>query len=280
MISGQLINSLRILKRRIFLSAKSATEKLWMHNVWVDRSADFETVSRSIAKLRPRQFKGTLIRVGSDGDGGYLMPDDLHGIVGCISPGVAGEVGFDLEMAERGMKVVMADASVPGVPVSHENFTFHKKFLGTRNDDLFVRLETLVDKEFEAGDLILQMDIEGAEFPVLLDTGDDLLKRFRMIILEVHDFGHVFGKFSAGLIDALTDKLTRYHSVVHIHPNNCCGSDSRYGIEIPRVLEFTFYRKDRGVLDESATGPFPHPLDADNVGGRAPLALPPMWYRN
>ncbi|WP_156318281.1 FkbM family methyltransferase [Porphyrobacter sp. AAP60] len=279
MASKELLNSLRGLKRRMYLGTKITTETLWLGNAWLDKASTAEQVRRTIEKLRPRQIQGELIRVGSSGDGGYLMPDDFHGIVGCVSPGVAGEVGFDLEMAERGLKVVMADASVLGPPVSHENFNFYKKFLGTRNDDLFVRLETLVDGEFETGDLILQMDIEGAEFPVLLDTADDLLGRFRMIVLEVHDFGQLFGRFSAGLIEALTDKLTRHHAVVHIHPNNCCGSDSRYGIEIPRVLEFTFYRKDRGVLDHFATGPFPHPLDVDNVTTRASLPLPALWYR-
>lgn len=248
-----------------------------MGRVWLDKAASAQQVRQTIAKLRPRKFDGELVRMGSDGDGGYLVPNDLDGIVGCVSPGVAGEVGFDLQLAERGVKVVMADASVDDAPAEHSNFTFHKKFLGTRNDSLFVRLEDLVGDEFDDGDLILQMDIEGAEFPVLLDSPDELLRRFRIIVLEVHDFGQAFGKFSAGLVDALTDKLTRNHAVVHIHPNNCCGSDKRHGIEIPRVLEFTFYRRDRGVSDELAAGPFPHPLDVENVPGIAPLPLPAIW---
>jgi hypothetical protein len=273
------LNFLRRIKRALYLFGKAVTEGMWVSGIWVDKAAEANVVRNSIAKLRPRRMDRNLIRVGSAGDGGYLVPEDFEGIVGCVSPGVAGEVGFDLQMAEKGMKVVMADASVEGVPIEHDNFVFYKKFLGTRDDDLFVRLQTLVDSEFGEGDLILQMDIEGAEFPVLLDTADNLLKRFRIIVLEVHDLGQIFGKFSSGVIDALIDKLTRDHAVVHIHPNNCCGSDRRFGIDIPRVMEFTFYRRDQGVSDEQVTGPFPHPDDVENMPERTPLPLPTIWYR-
>jgi hypothetical protein len=35
-----------------------------------------------------------------------------------------------------------------------------------------------------AGDLILQMDIEGAEWPVILNASQEVLTRFRIIVLE------------------------------------------------------------------------------------------------
>ena len=38
--------------------------------------------------LKPKASKTPLIRIGGDGDGSYLVPDDLEGITACFSPGV------------------------------------------------------------------------------------------------------------------------------------------------------------------------------------------------
>ncbi|MCU0317661.1 MAG: hypothetical protein MUC92_13840 [Fimbriimonadaceae bacterium] len=47
-----------------------------------------EDILSLIAKLRPIRGQHELIRLGPDEDGGYLVPDDLEGIVACFSPGV------------------------------------------------------------------------------------------------------------------------------------------------------------------------------------------------
>jgi hypothetical protein len=66
------------------------------------------------------------------------------------------------------------------------------------------------------------------------------------------------------------------HSVVHIHPNNCCGSVTTERLEIPRIAEFTLLRNDR-VRARGYRTTFPHPLDRPNVA-KAPLELPACWY--
>ena len=48
-----------------------------------------------------------------------------------------------------------------------------------------------------------------------------------------------------GAIAPFFDKLARNFTTVHAHPNNCCGSVTSRGLEIPRIAEFTFYRNDR-----------------------------------
>jgi len=278
MLEDKAINWLRSLKHSSQNLGKDLVETALRNHVWIDRSANRDTVSRIIRILRPVPSKRPLIRIGGQGDGGYLMPDDFEGIQACISPGVADEVSFDVEMAPRGIDVIMADASVDGPPISRESFRFLKKFLGIRNDQTTIRLDDLVAELGSTGDLIFQMDIEGAEFPVLMDCSTQTLKRFHVIILEVHDFTHVFGKFGAAMLEAFAEKITRTHAVVHTHANNCCGSVSRYGLEVPRVMEFTLYRRDRGlVLDGSEHVTIPHPLDCDNVPGKPHLALGEIW---
>ena len=67
-----------------------------------------------IEKLSPVTCGKELIRLGDDGDGGYLLPDDLGGIAACFSPGVGYSSKFEIDVAARGIRVHMADASVDG----------------------------------------------------------------------------------------------------------------------------------------------------------------------
>ena len=127
------------------------------------------------------------------------------------------------------------------------------------------------------GDLILQMDIEGAEFEALFSASAQLLAQFRIMIIEFHYLQELFNKPFFTLASRAFQKLLQTHSVVHIHPNNCCGSIKGGGLEIPRVAEFTFHRNDR-FGGKSYRQNFPHPLDCDNTQKR-PLVLPQCWYR-
>ena len=139
-------------------------------------------------------------------------------------------------------------------------------------------MEAWVGGSLPAGtsDLLLQMDIEGAEYETLLATPDSLLRRFRVVVLELHLLDHLWSKPFFRVASAAILKLLQSHACVHIHPNNCCGSLTRSGLEIPRVAEATFLRRDRLTATRPATE-FPHPLDVDNDTGRAPLPLPSSW---
>jgi hypothetical protein len=177
------------------------------------------------------------------------------------------------------MQVFLADFSVDGPAEANAKFIFYKKFLGCYSDDTFI---TLADWKNTAlpdygGDLLLQMDIEGAEFETLLGTPQETLAQFRIMVIEFHDLQELFNKPFFRLASGVFEKLLQTHSVAHIHPNNCCGSITRDGIEIPRVAEFTFHRNDR-LLQRSYVHTFPHPLDRDNTL-QPSLVLPPNWYR-
>jgi hypothetical protein len=258
---------------------KTAAERLSGDQIWIERSSNPAELQALMRRLAPRPIKCPLIRIGGPSDGGYLVPDDLEGLAACVSPGVSSEVGFDLAMAERGVDVFMTDASVPGPPIQHDRFHFERKFLDVFEDDNNTRLDSLsttIDRSFP-GDRILQMDIEGAEYRVLLDTSDQALRSFRIMVMEFHHLTRMLGAFPFGLIQATFRKLLRHHHVVHIHPNNVCGATTRGDLMIPPVMEFTFYRKDRALLDPDHHTRFPHQLDRDNVAGRPSVALPICW---
>ena len=120
------------------------------------------------------------------------------------------------------------------------------------------------------------MDIEFCEWHVLLDTETEVLNRFRIMILELHGLRRAFSKDSLMLLDACIKKLKNTHHVVHLHPNNVLAPTKFAGLEIPSLLEVTFYRKDRPVkVDESP--PLPHPLDHNCVPGNPTVVVPAYW---
>jgi hypothetical protein len=258
--------------------AKITLEKIFRNAMWIDSPTDPEQVRQLITSLRPRETTKPLIRIGSDADGGYLIPDDLEGIQFVVSPGVSTEVGCDLELANRGLQVYMADASVDGPPCQHQNFHFTKKFVGVRNSDGEIRLDEFCRRIVHDGDGILQMDIEGAEYRTLLDTSRETMLRFRYIVLETHRVDQLFGKTGYDLIGSCLSKLLETHTVAHIHPNNVCGPTTAHGISIPPVLEFTFARNDRDIFTGNAVKQIPNPLDRPNISGRRDVLLPNIWW--
>jgi len=232
-----------------------------------------------IKTLWPQDCGKDLIRIGAKGDGGYLIPDDLEGIEYCFSPGVGALSEFENQMADRQIKCFLADYSVDSPPILRPEFTFDKKYLGSSDSGRYFALATWKDKYLKDynGDLILQMDIEDAEYTVLLSTPVHLLKQFRIIVVEFHGLNRLFDRFDFLLISSCFQRLLEHFHVCHMHPNNVTGSIRRGRIEIPRVLEITFLNKKRVSVTTPKTS-FPHELDVDTVGTRPPLNLPKCWY--
>ena len=53
-----------------------------------EKTISREDAFRTFQILQPKPTPIPLIRVGDGSDGSYLIPDDLEGISGCLSPGV------------------------------------------------------------------------------------------------------------------------------------------------------------------------------------------------
>jgi len=237
-------------------------------------------VRNLINELKPLPTDKSLIRMGGNADGGYLLPDDLTGISACFSPGVADCSDFEADCAKLGMEVFLADFSLKKLPRQNPKFHFLKKFIGANTNESFIRLDDWVDSSDiqTSSDLMLQMDIEGFEYETLISLSDKLLKRFRIMIVEFHGLHNLWNFPFFKLAKSAFDRVLQYHSCVHIHPNNSRGICGINGLEIPKLMEFTFYRKDC-ILKKSNDRilNFPHPLDHDNTGNRH-IALPSCWY--
>jgi hypothetical protein len=234
-----------------------------------------------LSSLQPEICGRDLVRIGGDGDGGYLLPDDLDGIEYCFSPGVSSIADFENQLADRGIRSFMADYSVKEPPLMRPEFCFEKKYLGATEDEVFTTLATWKQRHLGdySGDMILQMDIEGFEYEVLLNLPDSLLNQFRIIVIEFHHLDLLFDPFMFRHYRSCFQKLLKYFHVAHIHPNNWDKVTNCRGIEIPHMLEFTFYSRKRAHPAGKASR-FPHPLDRDNVPENRPLNLPRDWYSN
>jgi hypothetical protein len=244
--------------------------------------------------LRPKPSPWDFIRLGGSTDGAYLVPNSLDGIVACLSPGVRNSKKFEDELAhEHGIRSHLLDFSSDlekfSTPLIKGMQTFTKKWLGAASDKTTVTLAEWIEaaEPDPSKDLMLQIDIEGAEWPILRDIDPEVLRRFRVIVIELHKLDDIFSSpalFDEKAAEAFA-KLRGVFTVIHAHPNNCCGSSSNLfgsGMRIPRTLELTMVRTDFLETALKAGKPrhpeLPHPLDIGrNVPGSPPIFLGSGW---
>ncbi len=263
---------------------RSITE--WLRNIlfargyFISRLTDLVKVRMFLKSIYPFNTEHQLIRVGGDADGAYLLPNDLEGVKFCFSPGVSDIAFFEEDCVSKGIKCFLSDYSVSKPPINHELISFQKKFLGSKNDEIYIRLATWVEQEVGLLDdqLLLQMDIEGDEYSVILDAEEALLLRFRILVIEFHYLEGLFDSRTFPFITQSFEKLLKHFDIVHIDPNNCLPPVKCFDIEIPPVLEITFLRKDR-VINRSKATVFPHPLDVINHNNKS-FNLPKCWYQS
>jgi len=247
--------------------------------VAVAKQTDRNAARRLVSRLHPVITRHPLIRMGARGDGGYLVPDDLEGVAACFSPGVDDRASFESSMIERGVRCFLADASVESAPIMGEMVHFTRKHLGVVDNDTTITLDRWVgDCCPGSADLVLQMDIEGAEWQVLLNVSNETLRRFRIVVIELHDLERLMDKHAFAIIAAAFERLLQDFYIVHNHPNNYGRSVRCGSFVIPRVQEMTLLRKDRGAPTGFAKR-FPHPLDEKNDVSGPDLPLPPEWFR-
>ena len=228
--------------------------------------------------LRPFMNGHELIRIGNYGDGGYLLPDDLLGIDGCLSIGSNGEWSFEKELFRNALIAShILDLEEAKPSDLDKNHFFHAGLLGVKNSGEYITLEEFLKKcNLNSSDeLILKMDIESAEYEVLLDASLDTLKKFRIMVIEFHYFSKSLNpELLLSNFMKIFNKLNLIFDVVHFHPNNCEEVFRINKSHMPRVVEMTFHRKDRAKIP-LVHAKLPHRLDRANVPNRPEIT--PEW---
>jgi len=229
--------------------------------------------------IQPVRTEHELVRIGGKGDGGYLVPDDLEGITACFSPGVDVTADFERALLDRGLRTFQIDGSINDTPLKHERNRFEAKFLGIVDDENTITLDTWVRQSMgdEPGDLILQIDIEGHEWLALAQVSDETLRRFRIIVIELHQLDAAFLAQGSTVIAPVLDRLRRHFDIVHLHANNCAPVIRGKVHAVAPAVEATLLRRDRSV-QRQACDAIEHPLDRDNVPARPKVAIPRSMY--
>lgn len=254
---------------------------LLSRGIFVDPMVPIARIQALAHRIRPIATNVPLIRIGADEDGGYLIPDDLDGIRACYSPGVDQIASFETALLRHGIPSHLADRSVDGPPPGTIAASFIKKFIGANSSGDYISLQQWVsDTEGTdgAGDLLLQMDIEGGEYESILSTPDSLLSRFRIIAIEFHDIETWGQTHFLSMVEATFGKLLNLFHVVHNHPNNAMGIVDMNGFLSPRLFEITLLRKDR-VKETFGLASLPHALDRRNLLDRPDILFPEGWLK-
>jgi len=241
---------------------------------------DSNEVEKLVTLFKRKECGVELVRIGGENDGGYLVPDDFEGIEYCFSPGVDTTASFEEACLNKGIRSFLADYSVDAAPIALKECIFTKKYLGSINDDKTITMDDWITESLPEGyntDLILQMDIEGAEYEVILSTSDINIKRFRIIIIEFHNLASFQDKNYFNIVNSAMKKITNNFVPVHIHPNNCCGHQNINGVKFPKVFEVTFLRKDR-VKKYGDINQLPHELDQPNIPYKKDIVMPSNWF--
>ena len=254
---------------------------LYQNGVYVEKATPVQRLQQLAHALHPVKTHFPLIRVGSPHDGGYLVPDDLKGISACFSPGVDVNSSFEVDLLlKTGIGSHLADYSVDGPPANFKPKSFIKKFLGPNNNAIHTTLDNWVKSQSEYQldqDFLLQMDIEGGEYLTLLATPQEVIKRFRIIVLEIHAVECWAHPLFFSTVEAMFEKILTDFYPVHNHPNNHGAQLNLNGFATPQFFEITFLRKDRSAVT-GYCGEFPHELDSACYKSRNELPLCGNWY--
>ena len=235
-----------------------------------------EAYLKDLSYLRVYQTEYNKIRLGSNGDGGYVFCDasesgrtkityDL-----LISCGINNDDKFEHDFITKYPNVTCYafDGTISKIPRHSDRIKFVKKNIGTSETNTTTDLLYLIEGH---DNIFLKMDIETWEYHWIKILRDDHIKKLKQIVIEFH-YPHqdtpkvdkCFNDRSWAIspnerIDCLK-RLAKSHYLVHFHPNNYCKTTIYNGVTLPNVFECTFLRKDLCKNIDYSTAKIPDPI--------------------
>jgi hypothetical protein len=218
--------------------------------------------------IRPWQMRNQQkVRIGSEADGGYVMPATSKRSNLALSIGVGAEVSFDEELGRQGATVHQFDHTIEKSPSTHPLCKFNRLGWGEKDSHPLVSLKTMINMAdwSNVRHPILKFDIEGSEWSCLTSADSSDIARFEVLTGEFHGFDHLPERKFFDTAWVVFKKLNKTHRVVHLHANNAGGMVMLSGVPFPRLLELTWARIDAFTFYGHSNEPIPGPLDRPNL---------------
>ena len=181
------------------------------------------------------------IRCGTNTDGGYVFAE-LDGEYDCyISAGISNEESFSRDFINKyninKNDSYGFDGTIKDYPYQYtQNIQFIKKNINNFNDDNNTNLSFLTDKY---SNIFLKIDIEGGEYPWLMQIDESRLTKFKQIVIEFHGITNNGWRCNYNDKVKCLRKLSNTHYLVHAHGNNYAPVLKH----IPDVIELTYVNK-------------------------------------
>jgi hypothetical protein len=209
------------------------------------------------------------VRKGVNQDGGYVIADlgDNYNCYDCyISAGISCEESFSRDFL-KDYSITDCygfDGTIEDYPwIYTDKIKFIKKNINGFNDNFNTDLTFLTDK---FNSIFLKMDIEGGEYPWILNLSQEQLSKFKQIVIEFHDINDDRLNYKPQDKKQCIEKLNENFYLVHAHGNVYGGTFNG----IPNVIELTYVNKNHfKTVPKLNTTPLPiKDLDYSNNGGQ------------
>ena len=245
------------------------------------REIDKKYIKKIISLFKPYEVNIPLIRIGSENDGGYLLPNILDKLNYCFSPGVGNKSDFEKDLEKFGIKSFLADKSVDKPATKLKNFQFDKINIHSFNSLNKKNINDWIFSKINKNQIdqsILQIDTDGFEYEMIFSLNEEILSKIKILIIEFHGLEFIGNEYFANIVSSTVEKIKEYHTVAHIHPNNCCGIHEVGGYKIPSVLEVTFINNNIFNTKYEVSS-LPNVLDNKNVKKNNDIKLREYWFK-
>ena len=203
----------------------------------------------------PRKVIGkNKIRVGNNGNGGYVLLDDFKDIKIAYSLGIEYMIEFDKSLADRNIDVYMYDHTINGLLYYNKKFHWFKKGL-CASYNRQINLMTLTEMLKQNGHLnetnmILKIDVEGAEWEAFNELSEEFLSKFKYIVGEFHSFKDmIMRERRSELIFNVFRKLNKTHQVFHKHCHATFDAFLLGEYYFSETMELSYVRRDENKFD-------------------------------
>ena len=202
------------------------------------------------------------------------MLDDFHEGGIAYSFGIAGDVSWDKDMASRGYDVFMYDHTINNLPEENSRFHFFKQGISDTGEDSeqLKTLETLIKNNHheDKRNMILKMDVEGAEWGFLERVSSEVLSQFGQMTFEIHNI--INHKNPDQVLEVLR-KINRTHKLVYLHANNNGSYLSTRGRNFCSLFEVSYVSRDKYNFVDDYDVKLPIAIDQVNINCRPEIEL-------